>query len=276
MTASGTPASVAPVVVTFREVQRIVTGSEAAGNIQEAANNDPESTPLERATAMAAMGRVLNELRRAEEQADALVLTTPQDGPASRLQSLIASGERAQLAFDPLPSGGLEAKFDTGDWAGWATVAWAKLKHLRKHPMLRPTSAVPDPMPDAARVGVVGDWGTGMCGAPEIAKALRTDPDPFALLLHLGDVYYSGTTREMRDRFIDLWPARAEATSRAINSNHDMYRVATPTSVPRCLPSDRSRVTSPSRTSTSRSSVLTWPTRTTTSTTSRWRGSSRC
>ena len=80
-----------PVVVTYREVEKVLTGQEARGNIAEAANKDSEATPIERASVMAAMGNVLNELRRAEEKAGALVLTTPHHGPASRLQSLIAS-----------------------------------------------------------------------------------------------------------------------------------------------------------------------------------------
>jgi len=216
-------APAAPVVVTFREVQRILTGVEAVGNIQEAANRDPDATPAERAAAMAAMGRVLNELRRAEEKAGALVLSTPEDGPSARLQSLIASGENAQLSFETLPTGGVEAKFDTGDWVGWAGVAWAKLKHGKKHDMLRPTTTTPEPLGKVARIAVVGDWGSGMYGAPKIAEAIRTDPDPFAVLLHLGDVYYSGTSREMRERFLDVWPSRAQTISRGLNSNHDMY-----------------------------------------------------
>lgn len=213
----------APVVVTFRQIERILTGQEAVGNLQEVALSDVSATPAEKAAVMAAMGKVLRELRRAEQDAGALVLTTAQDGPASRLQSMIAAGEGGALSLEPLASGGLEAKFDTGDWLGWATVAWARLRHPRKHPIARPASAVPEALPDVARVGIVGDWGTGMYGAPAIAKAMRDDPDPFALLMHLGDVYYSGTGREMRDRFLDLWPIRAGAINRGLNSNHDMY-----------------------------------------------------
>ena len=141
------PATQEPVVVTFREVEKVLTGQEAVGNITEAANRDTEATPIERATVMAAMGNVLNELRRAEEKAGALVLTTPHHGPASRLQSLIASGEAANLKLAPLPTGGLEAQFDTGDWFGWATVAWEKLKHL---------AASDDPPEDGAGRAVSG------------------------------------------------------------------------------------------------------------------------
>ena len=115
---------------------------------------------------MATMGNILRELRKSQDAAGANVMVTAQHAPASRLQSLIASGEAAQLKFEPLPTGGLEAKFDTRDWFGWATVAWAKLKHLKPHPMLRPTDNRPQPFPNTARVGVIGDWGTGLYGAP--------------------------------------------------------------------------------------------------------------
>lgn len=212
-----------PVVVTFREVEKILTGNEAVANISEAAQQDAEASPVEKAAVMAAMGKILNELRKAQNETGAEVLVTAQHGPASRLQSLIASGEAANLKLEPLASGGLEAKFDTQDWFGWATVAWAKLKHLKPHPLVRPKSALPQSFPDRGRVALLGDWGTGLYGAPEIAKAVRADPDPFDLLLHLGDVYYSGSEREIQRRFLDLWPSRPGAISRALNSNHEMY-----------------------------------------------------
>ena len=87
-----------------------------------------------------------------------MVLTTPQVGPASRLQSLIASGEAAKLKLEPLPTGGLEAKFDTGDWFGWATVAWAKLKNPSPHPMIRSKKAEAQPfrIADGSRSSAIG------------------------------------------------------------------------------------------------------------------------
>ena len=150
-----TPRSGQPVVVTFREIERILTGREAVGCIQEAATKDPEASPVEKAAVMASMGRVLTQLRKVEQDAGALVLTSPHDGPASRLQSLIASGDAGSLTFQPLPTGGLEAKFDTADWFGWATVAWQKLKHLKPHAMLRPKQAVPEALPDRFDHGFV-------------------------------------------------------------------------------------------------------------------------
>jgi len=214
---------VSQVVVTFREIERLLSGTEARGQIVEAANNDSEASPEEKATVMAAMGNVLNELRQAEAKAGALVMTTPQHAPSSRLQSLIASGDAAQLRFEPLPTGGLEAKFDTSDWAGWATVAWEKLKHLKPHKMLRPANSTPEQLPDQSRIAVLGDWGTGLYGAPVMANTIADDANPYTMLMHLGDVYYSGTDKEVQNRFLQLWPQRPEALNRAINSNHEMY-----------------------------------------------------
>ena len=102
----------------------------------------------------------------------------PSPRSRSRLQSLIASGEAAHINFVPLPTGGLEAKFDTQDWFGWASVAWEKLKHLTPHNILRPKSNLAEPFPDSGRIALVGDWGTGLYGAPEIARAVRNDPNP--------------------------------------------------------------------------------------------------
>jgi hypothetical protein len=201
-------------------VEKILTAAEALDPMTEVAQRESD---MERAQVMAAIGHVLRELRQAEEAAGALVLTTPHHGPATRLQSLIASGEKAELDLQPLPSGGLEAKFDTGDWFGWASVAWAKIKNPFQHKMLRPANAVAEPIPEQGRIAVLGDWATGLYGAPRIAEAVRKDAQGFVLLLHLGDVYYSGTENEVQARFLDAWPALPGVPSRALNSNHEMY-----------------------------------------------------
>ncbi len=213
----------APVIVTFRQIENALTGEEAVGNLNEVAERDDEISPVEKAAIKAAMGRILRDLEEAEKTAGAAVLTTAHNAAASRLQSLIASGEHADLTFEALPTGGYEAKFDTGDWSGWASVVWQKIKHRSPHPMVRPKKAVAETMPEEARVAVMGDWGTGLYGAPHIANAIENDPDPIAYILHLGDVYYSGTEEETRRRMLGPWPVRADAVNRAVNSNHEMY-----------------------------------------------------
>src|SRR6185295_2600438 len=132
----------------------------------------------EHAQAMAMTGAILRELQRAETAGGTdRVMIAAQHGPASRLQSLLASGEAGQLELTPLPAGGLEAKFDTSDWLGWASVAWAKLKHPIGHDLLTPSHPGPQPLPETGRIGIVGDWGTGLYGAPAIARAiLKADP----------------------------------------------------------------------------------------------------
>jgi len=215
--------SIAPVVVTFEQVSKALGTTEAIGNLHEVAQRDDTLSPEQRAAIMAGTGYVLEQIRLAEKAAGAKVLTTPHDERAARLQSLIASGEAAKLSLAPLPSGGMEALFDTSYWSGWATVVWEKLKHPKPHDMLRPKRAKAAQLPDQARMALLGDWGTGLYGAPKIAAAVNSDPDPFALVLHLGDVYYAGTQAEVAQRFLEMWPRRKEATSRALNGNHEMY-----------------------------------------------------
>jgi Calcineurin-like phosphoesterase len=101
--------------------------------------------------------------------------------------------------------------------------------HGRKPPFpCRPGAA---DLGERARVVLVGDWGSGLRRAlrvgAQMAAALRETPDGYARhLVHLGDVYYSGTAREYRQRFLAPWPAKgdlAETPSYALNGNHDMY-----------------------------------------------------
>ena len=72
-------------------------------------------------------------------------------------------------------------------------------------------------------MALLGDWGTGLYGAVPCAESIRRDGGRFDLLMHLGDVYYSGTRREVRERFLNVRPFREDAVNRFINSNHEMY-----------------------------------------------------
>src|SRR5262249_18766700 len=80
-----------------------------------------------------------------------------------------------------------------------------------------------EPIGDNIRVAVLGDWGSGLYGAPRSAETIERDPKGYGLLLHLGDVYYAGTASEVTERFLQFWPKNPTAISRAINSNHEMY-----------------------------------------------------
>jgi hypothetical protein len=83
----------------------------------------------------------------------------------------------------------------------------------------RPTTKL-GPWP--TRVAVIGDWGTNLYGAPVSAGSIKRIGG-YELLLHLGDIYYSGTKTETKQRFLDAWPTDAGNVSRALNGNHEMY-----------------------------------------------------
>jgi hypothetical protein len=76
-------------------------------------------------------------------------------------------------------------------------------------------------------LALVGDWGTGIwddhgciCPSAMIALQLQSLNPDYAI--HLGDVYYSGTTGEERENLEDVW-FRDFGTNLALNSNHEMY-----------------------------------------------------
>lgn len=89
---------------------------------------------------------------------------------------------------------------------------------------------------DNARVVIVGDWGTGLPRAQEVAKFMAQEVSEAlaegreAHVIHLGDIYYSGLKGEVHRHVLapGMWPvssaqARAGVTSWSLNGNHDMY-----------------------------------------------------
>jgi hypothetical protein len=151
------------------------------------------------------------------------VMVTVRDREVSRLQTELA---RRASSERPLPAGGMEVKFGTGfeggDWFGWLFSVLDWVDRRDAHPLVRPKTTEAEVIPDRARIAMTGDWGTGLYGAPRFAHRIRATA-PYDILLHLGDVYYSGTTDEMQRRFLDVWPFDAGARTRALNSNHEMY-----------------------------------------------------
>jgi len=76
---------------------------------------------------------------------------------------------------------------------------------------------------DRTTVALVSDWATANEHAAAVASQIASRrPDH---VIHLGDVYYSGTPREVQRHFFDMWRAYGPADARywALNANHDMY-----------------------------------------------------
>jgi 3',5'-cyclic AMP phosphodiesterase CpdA len=76
----------------------------------------------------------------------------------------------------------------------------------------------------SATVVLVGDFGTAKPRAIRVAQAIRAaKPDH---VIHLGDIYPSGTPEIARRHFIDVWRAHGPDPARtkywAMNGNHEM------------------------------------------------------
>jgi calcineurin-like phosphoesterase family protein len=76
-----------------------------------------------------------------------------------------------------------------------------------------------------ARVALMGDWATGAPPAIEILQCIADEqPD---VVVHLGDIYYSGTPAECQTNFLD--PIQAILRKKkvlpvySLSGNHDMY-----------------------------------------------------
>jgi hypothetical protein len=95
---------------------------------------------------------------------------------------------------------------------------------LHKHPF-PPNAPAIQQISDNATFALVGDYGTGNFGSGDspstmISKFLPTLEPDYAI--HLGDVYYAGTTPEETGKLLAYWP-RGSVASFTLNSNHEMY-----------------------------------------------------
>ena len=121
-------------------------------------------------------------------------------------------------------------QFDNLD-PGWIEVIWEKAKSLLRGKATFITHQSPTDFrfetvdkPNVV-IALVSDWGGGNAAAIEVGAQIKArNPDH---VIHLGDVYYAGTKREIQNRFLNLWdfwstPATA-GRSFALNSNHEMY-----------------------------------------------------
>lgn len=169
-------------------------------------------------------GELINKLETAlpairAEQESPGVMVTFRDPTSSQLQSFIAS---QPATFSAAEAGGMEAKFDSNDIFGWFGSFFTWWKKIHPYPW-QTASADPEPFPNVARVALLADWGTALYGALPCAQSIANDKAGFQLVMHLGDVYYSGDDGEMDSRFLNVWPKVTGALSRGLNGNHEMY-----------------------------------------------------
>jgi hypothetical protein len=128
-------------------------------------------------------------------------------------------------------------KFGTHD-PDWVTrIGDATLDRLAKgNHSFNPKPAEYEIATDDARIVIVGDWGSGLPRARQVAQFMAEEiaeglsQNRPVHVIHLGDVYYSGDAVEIERRVLaeGMWPVTAEqarggVTSWSLNGNHDMY-----------------------------------------------------
>lgn len=214
-------ADAARIVVNTRSIQRVLRNHEAVSRREIARTTDSD---VKRAAMLASLNNAMREIEDHEVTPE--VLSTPPDRVGSLLQTFLA--EKAEEENKPvertLPAEGIEAKFDDRDWLGWAGSFFTWVGQFRRARWVQPQVRT-DSMAADARMALFGDWGTGMYGAPAISRCIGKDQKGFTHVIHVGDVYYSGTTKEMQRRCLDVWPQFPNGTvvSRGCNGNHEMY-----------------------------------------------------
>ncbi len=162
--------------------------------------------------------------RKSEVQAaggDPEILHVVDDETASLLQSF-TDEDLSSVQARPYTLDGREVAYDSHDLSGWIKSFSTWRRGKGRHEWID-TPGPPVRIPNQARIAVLGDWGTGRYGAVTCAQTIMRAPLAYDVLVHLGDVYYSGTRDEVKRNFLDLWPFVPGATHRACNSNHEMY-----------------------------------------------------
>lgn len=142
---------------------------------------------------------------------------------------------RLALTVDPVARARIEQQildYGTCD-PRWSEVIVEYLWNVRlRHqpvpyvPPQGPDDAVLDALPDRVTIGFLADWGTGTDSATALLQDLaarRTPGVPF-VLVHLGDIYYSGTRAEV-DRFVAVCRGvlGPDVPVFSLAGNHDMY-----------------------------------------------------
>jgi predicted phosphodiesterase len=157
-------------------------------------------------------------------------LTNDQEGLVSSLPA--PEAKAVELSVDP---GG--SIWGTGQYQQldprWVEAAALWLEHILSGKFKFPDGQpIVVPMPDQVTIAMAGDWGTGDWGtaanpaaSTKIRKLIAAQNADFTI--HLGDVYYAGTSEEEANKLLKLWPAGSTG-SFTLNSNHEMYSGATP------------------------------------------------
>jgi len=113
-------------------------------------------------------------------------------------------------------------------WSG-VVIAWHK---FNKKAQFGGLPEQPLAIADDARIVLVGDWGSGLKRAQDVGNQIRATLNEGLAkrrdqhVIHLGDVYYTGSKGEYEENFLPYWPVKPgeDIGSFTVCGNHDMYR----------------------------------------------------
>jgi len=178
---------------------------------------------------VAQLASALNDLQACQGN-NSRVMNTPRNAMAAQLQTHLAQQAQRENKLESFILQSVDfvleafdVKFSSADWLGYMLSFFTWIEDLDPA-ACSPAPPVAAPIGNNFRMVVIGDWGTGLYGAPICAESIRGDTDGYDLLLHLGDVYYSGLQEEVEERFQKFWPPSPPgAMGRSLNGNHEMY-----------------------------------------------------
>lgn len=139
---------------------------------------------------------------------------------------------QARIRGDKAKAEELESELQDGPFdLNWAETITEYVDYFgpggqRRKPEYIPPSPDMRPIPFApgAVVGLIADWGTGSAAAATLLEAMaRHRPD---IIIHLGDIYYSGTPGECERNFAAILNRTFDRTRVPVynlTGNHDMY-----------------------------------------------------
>jgi hypothetical protein len=178
----------------------------------------PEMSDVEKASALIRF----NAAKQLLEDADISpgVFSTVEDQMAALIQSALAAKASQDETKLKRAVKGREAKFDERD-VRWVLSLITWVGKLNPHQWKKLPSQI-ETFQNDLKFALMGDWGTGLYGAPNCAKSINL-AGGFDYVVHLGDIYYSGTMSEAKSNFLEKWVQVPGARYRACNGNHEMY-----------------------------------------------------
>jgi hypothetical protein len=110
---------------------------------------------------------------------------------------------------------GFFARYGSLDWLGWVQCEWEYLRYMAesRFPQYNDWKSQKPPsldygviafrLPSTCKILMIGDWGTRMTDNVALLRQALKELKPDAII-HLGDVYYSGTPQECKENVLDV------------------------------------------------------------------------